>query len=107
MKRFTTLLIGAYALTASAAINLDDYTEIQLGTDYPLTELAAFRGKFTAPASGTVVEYATVPVFQLDESTMELVGLEDSSNIPAISTANKPISSTPPKAPPTFLRTNS
>jgi hypothetical protein len=79
MKRFTTLLIGAYALTASAAINLDDYTEIQLGTDYPLTELAAFRGKFTAPASGTVVEYATVPVFQLDESTMELVGLEDSS----------------------------
>jgi len=79
MKRFTTLMIGAYALTASAAINLDDYTELQLGTDYPLTEFAAFRGKFTAPASGTVVEYATVPVYQLNETTMELVGLEDSS----------------------------
>jgi hypothetical protein len=72
-------MIGAYALTASAAINLDDYTELQLGTDYPLTEFAAFRGKFTAPASGTVVEYATVPVYQLNETSMELVGLEDSS----------------------------
>ena len=78
MKRFITLLSGAMALTAMAAINPDDYPDLQLSTDYPLTEFASFRGKFTAPTSGTVVEYATVPVYQLN-SEQELTSLEDSS----------------------------
>ncbi len=61
MKKLLTVIASSVGLMASAAINPDEFTELEFNKDYQIQQYKSFKGKITAPESGVIIEYGTVP----------------------------------------------
>lgn len=66
MKKLLTILASSVGLLASAAVNPDEFTPLDFNIDYPVQQYKDFKGKLTAPESGVIIEYGTVPAHILD-----------------------------------------
>lgn len=77
MKQFISAAIAmATVAGAMAAVNPDEFVDLEFDKDYQLTQYSSFKGKITPAESGIVIEYGTVPVYTLDDQG-ELQAVED------------------------------
>lgn len=68
MKKLLTILACSVGLMASAAINPAEFTKLDFNVDYPIHQYKEFKGKITAPESGVIIEYGSVPAYVLTSS---------------------------------------
>lgn len=74
MKRiFTILTLAVSTVSAFAAVNPEDYPDLEPGKTYTLKFMDTFRGKYTPEADGQIIEYGTVPVWILKNDNLELL----------------------------------
>lgn len=79
MNRLTAFLAlsAAAVFSSSAEVNPADYPDLELGKQYPLVSMKAFRGKYTATTDGQIIEHSAIPVYILTDNALIPLTEED------------------------------
>lgn len=65
MKKILTFAFAACAMYASAAINPEEFIDLEFDKEYTVEQFKTFKGKITPAESGVIIEYGGIPAFTL------------------------------------------